>query len=112
MDIWLISFVMRLTAAKKSHYRSSWVLKRGAGMGVTITLKNIPEDTYLGLKSAAKVHRRSLNSEVIACLELVLTPARTTNDAHLAAAQQIRDELKGKSFRVVDIAKAIDQGRL
>ncbi len=81
-------------------------------MGMTITLKNIPEDIYLGLKSAAKVHRRSLNSEVIACLERVLTPARIDNDAHLAAAQQIRDELKGKTFKVADIEKAIDQGRL
>lgn len=81
-------------------------------MGITITLKNIPEDIYLGLKSAAKVHRRSLNSEVIACLERVLTPARIDNDAHLAVAQQIRDELKGKKFKVADIEKAIDQGRL
>jgi plasmid stability protein len=87
----------------------SW---KDAAMGVTITLKNIPEEIYLGLKSAAKVHRRSLNSEVIACLERVLTPARIDNDAHLAAAQQIRDEIKGKTFKVADIEKAIDQGRL
>lgn len=80
-------------------------------MGMTITLKNIPEDIYLGLKSAAKVHRRSLNSEVIACLERVLTPAKISNDTHLAVAQQIRDELKGKKFKVADIEKAIDQGR-
>jgi len=81
-------------------------------MGVTITLKNIPEEIYLELKSAAKVHRRSLNSEVIACLERVLTPTRIDNDAHLTAARQIRDELKGKTFKVADIQKAIDQGRL
>lgn len=81
-------------------------------MGVTITLKNIPEEIYLGLKSAAKAHRRSLNSEVIACLEHVLTPTRIDNDAHLAAARQIREELKGKTFKVADIRKAIDKGRL
>lgn len=81
-------------------------------MGITITLKNIPEDIYLGLKSSAKAHRRSLNNEVIACLERVLAPAKISNDAHLATAQQIRDELKGKIFKVADIEKIIDQGRL
>lgn len=80
-------------------------------MGVTITLKNIPEDIYSGLKSAAKMHRRSLNSEVIACLERVLAPARISNDAHLDMARQIREELKEKKFRASEIEKAIDQGR-
>ena len=81
-------------------------------MPTTLTLKNIPDAVYQRLKSSAELHRRSLNSEVIACLERVLTPARIDNDAHLAAAQQIRDEIKGKTFKVADIEKAIDQGRL
>lgn len=81
-------------------------------MGVTITLKNIPEDIYFDLKSAAKMHRRSLNSEVIACLERVLAPARISNDANLDMALRIREELKGKKFRVAEIERAIDQGRL
>lgn len=85
-------------------------------MGITVTLKNIPEHIYESLKSAAKVHHRSLNSEVIACLERVLMPTAIGNDVHLAVAQQIRNELKNirgsKKFKVADIAKAIDQGRL
>ena len=81
-------------------------------MGVSITLKNIPDEIYDSLRSAAEAHHRSLNSEVIACLERVLMPTKIANEAHLAKAQQIRGELKGKRFKVADIKKAIDQGRL
>lgn len=85
-------------------------------MSVSITLKNIPQNIYVGLKTAAKVHRRSLNSEVIACLERVLAPTVLSNDAQLAKARQIREKIKnasgGKKFKVADIEKAINQGRL
>lgn len=80
-------------------------------MAMTITLKNIPDDIYDSLKSAAEAHHRSLNSEVIACLERVLLPARISNEAHLQQARQIRDELKGRKFKAADISKTIKQGR-
>ncbi|MCI5142319.1 MAG: Arc family DNA-binding protein, partial [Candidatus Electrothrix sp. ATG1] len=35
----------------------------------TLTLKNIPEDLYTRLKAAAEAHRRSLNSEILYCVE-------------------------------------------
>ena len=35
----------------------------------TLTLKNIPDELYERLKSAAELNRRSLNSEAIVCLE-------------------------------------------
>lgn len=80
-------------------------------MGMTITLKNIPDDIYDSLKTAAEAHHRSLNSEVISCLERVLLPTKISNETHMAQAKQMRDELKGKKFKVADIEKAIDQGR-
>lgn len=80
-------------------------------MGVSITLKNIPDEIYDSLKKSAQVHHRSLNSEAIACLERVLIPTRVTNEAHLATARTIRAELKGKKFKAADIEKAINQGR-
>ena len=80
-------------------------------MGMSITLKNIPDDIYASLRSAAEAHHRSLNSEVIACLERVLMPTKITNEVHLAKARHIRHELKSKKFKVVDIEKAIDRGR-
>ena len=80
-------------------------------MGMSITLKNIPDDIYDSLRIAAEAHRRSLNSEVIACLERVLMPTRIPREEHLVTARKIRDELAGKKFNVADIEKAIDQGR-
>ncbi len=35
----------------------------------TITVKNIPDELYKELKNTASVHRRSINSEVIFCIE-------------------------------------------
>jgi antitoxin FitA len=58
-------------------------------MGMTITLKNIPDDIYGSLKAAAEAHHRSINSEVIACLERVLMPTRISN-ARRTEGQEIR----------------------
>ena len=35
----------------------------------TITVKNIPDDLYEELKNTAYIHRRSINNEVIHCIE-------------------------------------------
>ena len=35
----------------------------------TITVKNLPDDLYTELKEMAKANRRSINSEVIICIE-------------------------------------------
>lgn len=40
-------------------------------MSTSITLKNIPEPVYQRIKLAAKRHHRSMNSEIIACLEQI-----------------------------------------
>ena len=45
-------------------------------MAMTLTLKNIPDDVYTRLKLSAELHRRSLNSEAIVCLEAVLLPTK------------------------------------
>ena len=44
-------------------------------MPTSVTLKNIPDAVYERLKAAAELHRRSLNSEAIVCLESVLLPS-------------------------------------
>ena len=80
-------------------------------MGTTITLKNIPDDIYASLKQAADAHHRSINSEVIACLERVLLPTRISTDERIERARQIRASLGTKKFKTADILKAIDQGR-
>ncbi|MEE4329612.1 MAG: Arc family DNA-binding protein, partial [Wenzhouxiangella sp.] len=43
---------------------------RGIGfMSTSITLKNIPDPIYQRIKQATKRHHRSMNNEIIACLE-------------------------------------------
>lgn len=79
-------------------------------MPVMLTLKNIPDDLYLRLKVAAETHRRSLNSEVIACLETVFAPARIAPSERLARARQLQAGLSGE-FLADDIDAMKREGR-
>ena len=56
----------------------------------TLTLKNIPEDLYIRLKAAAEAHRRSLNSEILYCVEQTLIPRKINVPEHLAVARLLR----------------------
>ncbi len=78
-------------------------------MPATITLKNIPDELYARLKEAAEAHHRSLNSEVLACLERTLLPTRIGPDERLARARRLREGLPG--FAADEIVGAIEQGR-
>ena len=80
-------------------------------MPTTLTLKNIPDDVYERLKVAAAMHRRSLNSEAIVCLETVLVPARMTPGERVARARQLRAGLTTVKFRARDIDALKRQGR-
>lgn len=80
-------------------------------MPVTITLKSIPDTIYTRLKEAEESHHRSLNSEVIACLEKAFLPAKISPDERIARARALRDRLKDRTFNSTDIADAIVQGR-
>ena len=77
----------------------------------TVTLKNIPDEIYQSLKAAATAHHRSMNSEIIACLEQVLLPTRIGTDERLHRAKQLRNSLSNQQFLAEDIADAIQQGR-
>ncbi len=72
-------------------------------MPTTLTLKNIPDEIYSRLKLAAQTHRRSMNSEVIVCLESVLLPTKITSTERLARAQALRSALPQIKFEVSDI---------
>ena len=80
-------------------------------MPTTLTLKSIPDALYGRLKEAANAHRRSLNSEVIVCLESILLPQKITVDERLAQARQIRQTLAGVAFNAQDIAQFRGEGR-
>jgi hypothetical protein len=76
-------------------------------MPAAITLKNIPDEIYERLKASASAHHRSLNMEVVACLEQVLLPARITVQEHLSRARRVRAAQKSGKFKAGDIASAI-----
>ena len=80
-------------------------------MPATLTLKNIPDDVYERLKASARVHRRSLNSEAIVCLESVLVPARMASGERLARARVLRSTLQPAKFRAREIDRLKREGR-
>ena len=80
-------------------------------MPTTLTLKNIPDEVYERLKLAAGMHRRSLNSEAIVCLETVLVPARLSSTERLARARELRGGLTATKFAPGDIDAMKREGR-
>lgn len=80
-------------------------------MATNLTLKNIPDDVYERLKTSAELHRRSINSEAIVCLETVLTPTKITTTERIARARALRSELPAKKFKASDIDKLKRAGR-
>jgi plasmid stability protein len=58
----------------------------------TITVKNIPADLYERLKESAQAHRRSINSEVIVCIEKVVGTHKIDIEAEIARACEFREK--------------------
>lgn len=80
-------------------------------MATTLTLKNIPEPLYERLKSSAEMNHRSLNSEVIVCLESALMAGKMPPAERLARARELRAALPKGKFKAKDIDEAKRQGR-
>ena len=80
-------------------------------MPTTLTLKNIPDAVYAQLKAAAALHRRSLNSEAIVCLETALTPGKLAPAERLARARALRSALEAGAFDAQRIDAMKREGR-
>jgi antitoxin FitA len=80
-------------------------------MPVSITLKSIPDDVYLRLKSSADANRRSLNSEAIVCLESALRKPQTPTAERIARIRALTQGLDPKKLAKVDIDRAKREGR-
>jgi plasmid stability protein len=76
----------------------------------TITLKNIPEQLYQKLKQRAAQHYRSLNSEVIVCLQNVLGSKQVDPVVLLERARVLRSDISGK-LTDKDLSLLKNQGR-
>jgi len=59
----------------------------------TLTIKNLPNDLHKRLKESAAMHRRSINSETICCLEKVLGVHRVDPKKFLAEVQAMQKRM-------------------
>jgi plasmid stability protein len=59
-----------------------------------ITVKNIPDDLYKNLKNVAAINRRSLNNEIIVCIEKAVRSRRIDSTLFLDRVQRLRKEAK------------------
>jgi plasmid stability protein len=96
---------------KPKWYHNETVLFRKEGIMASITIKNIPEELYEKLKKMAAVHRRSINSETINCLETVLMPRRITVSDRIQRARKLRSQLMFDRIDPNEISDAISEGR-
>lgn len=62
----------------------------------TITLKDIPLPVHAALKQRARQHGRSLNKEVLACLEMAVAPTRININTLILDIRTHRAALPGR----------------
>lgn len=60
----------------------------------TLTLKSLPDALYHQLKARAAAHRRSLNSEILVCLEQAVAGPTIDAPAALARVDALRGRLR------------------
>lgn len=77
----------------------------------SLTVKNIPDDLYEHLKHAASTHHRSINSELIVCLEKVLLPTRLSAEERLNSARMLRESVNSTLIDTAEINEAKRVGR-
>jgi antitoxin FitA len=78
----------------------------------TLTVKNIPDDVYKRLKTQAARHHRSLNQEIIACLERSTFSVPVDSATFLARAREIRRNIKGPLLTEKRLHQLKTAGRL
>ena len=71
-----------------------------------ITIKNIPDGLYQNLKRAAQVHHRSINSEIIVCLEQILRSGKVTPDEIITQARILREQVSPHAITDAELTAA------
>lgn len=78
----------------------------------TLTVKNIPGDLYAQLKQSAEINRRSLNSEIIVCIERSIHSSKVSPEAVLARARKLRVRTISHPITDDEFSQAKAVGRL
>jgi plasmid stability protein len=81
-------------------------------MPTNITIKNIPDDLYEQLKQSAETNHRSINSEIITCIELKVRSIKISPEISLARARQLREKTASHPITDIEFTKAKETGRL
>ncbi|MAR89834.1 MAG: DNA-binding protein [Pseudomonadales bacterium] len=77
----------------------------------SLTIKNIPDELYEHLKQAANAHHRSINSELIYCLEKTLLPNKLSATDLRDSAKLLRARVMADTIDSDEIDAAKREGR-
>jgi hypothetical protein len=77
----------------------------------TLTLKNIPDDLYEQLKEYARINRRSVNSEIILCIEKTIRNNRINPEIVLTKARNLREATSQYAITDEEFDRAKTAGR-
>ncbi|ALP54980.1 DNA-binding protein (plasmid) [Candidatus Tenderia electrophaga] len=77
----------------------------------TLTVKNIPDELYDRLKAAAQAHHRSLNSEILYCVEQTLGARKIEVKDELAIAKALRAKTASHPISDAELDAAKNEGR-
>ena len=78
----------------------------------TITVKNIPPEIYTRLKQSAQANHRSINSEIIACIERAVSSQPLDSGTILSKARQLREKTAAYMITDEEFTQAKNTGRL
>jgi len=77
----------------------------------SITIKNIPSELYEKLKIKAQRNRRSINNEVIHCIDRSLRSCRVNAEEFVAQIESMHRKHKLLHITAKDLGKGIRKGR-
>lgn len=66
----------------------------------SITVKNVPADLYERLKQSAQANRRSINAEIIVCIERAVSSRPVDPEVVIARARRLRE--RTARYRITD----------
>lgn len=78
----------------------------------TYTIKNIPPDIYEKLKRSAELNRRSINSEIIFCIENTVQSQAVDSELVLRKARKLRSLTQDYPITDDELKMAKEDGRL
>ena len=77
----------------------------------TLIIKNVPEELYTRLKQSAERNRRSLDAEVLSCVERVINGQRIRPEEHIERARLLRQKTENHPITDEEFNAAKRAGR-